>query len=295
MADIKWVKITTDIFTNRKTRQIEAMPEGDTMVLIWIKLICLAGQINDGGNIYLTEDIPYTPESLARELGRDAGVIHLALDTFSKFNMIDINENGVIHLTGWDEYQSVNGMERAKLKHRESQKRYRDKQKVKELEEGNPTRDITRDVTVTSPSYSYSPSPSISRSYSSSQSDSEADTVYTADITDTASKASHKTKKKESKKLYGEYKNVRLTDGEMEKLQEQFPDWMDRIDRLSEYIATKGDKYKNHLAVMRSWARRDTEKQDRASPIQVFRHERTHSEKVADMMAEAMELAAEEV
>ena len=94
MAEIKWVKLATDIFSNRKIRQIEAMPEGDTMVLVWVKLLCLAGQINDNGNIYLTEGVPYTPESLAREFGRDANIVHLALETFSKFNMVDCDEDG---------------------------------------------------------------------------------------------------------------------------------------------------------------------------------------------------------
>ena len=57
---------------------------------------------------------------------------------------------------------------------------------------------------------------------------------------------------------YGLYKNVLLTDEEMGKLQQEYPDdWEDRIERLSEYIASKGAKYKNHLATIRTWAKRD--------------------------------------
>ena len=60
---------------------------------------------------------------------------------------------------------------------------------------------------------------------------------------------------------YGFYKNVLLTDEEVVKLQEEFPhDYADRIDRLSEYIASTGKKYKSHLATIRSWARKDAEK-----------------------------------
>ena len=59
-------------------------------------------------------------------------------------------------------------------------------------------------------------------------------------------------------RIYGEYRNVKLTDEDLEKLKTEFPvDWQDRIERLSEYIAEKGDKYKNHLAVIRNWARKD--------------------------------------
>lgn len=62
---------------------------------------------------------------------------------------------------------------------------------------------------------------------------------------------------KEIKKVYGTYQNVLLTDEEFQKLKAEFPDWQERIDRLSEYIESKGAKYKNHLATIRSWARRD--------------------------------------
>ena len=62
---------------------------------------------------------------------------------------------------------------------------------------------------------------------------------------------------KNIKKVYGTYQNVFLTDEEFQKLKAEFPDWQERIDRLSEYIESKGAKYKNHLATIRSWARRD--------------------------------------
>ena len=63
---------------------------------------------------------------------------------------------------------------------------------------------------------------------------------------------------------YGAYNNVLLTDEDMSKLQEEFPmDWPGRIERLSEYIASTGKKYKNHLTTIRSLARKDTKPQGR--------------------------------
>ena len=60
---------------------------------------------------------------------------------------------------------------------------------------------------------------------------------------------------------YGAYKNVLLADEDMDKLQEEFPqDWPGRIERLSEYMASTGKKYKNHLATIRNWAKRDVSK-----------------------------------
>ena len=59
------------------------------------------------------------------------------------------------------------------------------------------------------------------------------------------------------KHQYGEYKNVLLTDDELDKLKAEYADWADRIERLSGYIAAKGDQYKSHYAVIRNWARKD--------------------------------------
>lgn len=67
---------------------------------------------------------------------------------------------------------------------------------------------------------------------------------------------------KEVKEVYGELDNVLLTIEEYEKLKERFPlDYMERVDKLSEYIASKGDKYKSHYATILSWSRNDKVKE----------------------------------
>lgn len=58
---------------------------------------------------------------------------------------------------------------------------------------------------------------------------------------------------------YGAYRNVLLSDEDLAKLREEFPDWEARIERLSEYIASTGKSYKNHLATIRAWAKRDAQ------------------------------------
>lgn len=63
--------------------------------------------------------------------------------------------------------------------------------------------------------------------------------------------------KKPVKHKYGEYNNVLLTDDELEKLQTEYPDWSERIERLSSYIASTGKSYKSHYATIRNWARKD--------------------------------------
>ena len=66
--------------------------------------------------------------------------------------------------------------------------------------------------------------------------------------------------KKEPRRKYGEYSNVLLSDTDLAKLKAEFPtDWEERIEKLSNYMESKGVSYKNHLATIRNWARRDRE------------------------------------
>lgn len=128
MADVKWIKITTDIFDNKKIKLIESMPEGDAIIVIWFKLLMTAGNINDGGNIYFTKDIPYTEQMLSTVFNRPLPVIQLALSTFEKFNMIEFVDD-VIQVSNWQKYQNVDGLEKIReqtrarvAKHREQKR-----------------------------------------------------------------------------------------------------------------------------------------------------------------------------
>lgn len=86
------------------------------------------------------------------------------------------------------------------------------------------------------------------------------DTTNTNTSSNSNSSTSTKVKAKPPKHRYGEYNNVLLSDEDMEKLRAEFPDWQERIDRLSGYIKSKGVTYKDHLATIRNWARREKPK-----------------------------------
>lgn len=88
MADVKWIKITTDMFDNRKIKHLRRLPEGDSIVLIWIMLLTLAGRCNANGMIFLTENIPYTPKMLADELDFEESIVRLALEALEQLGMI---------------------------------------------------------------------------------------------------------------------------------------------------------------------------------------------------------------
>lgn len=129
MADVKWIKVSTDMFeSNRKIKQIEMMPEGDTILVIWLKLLLLAGNVNDGGAIYLTPEIPYTEEMLATELRRPLNTVKMALTIFEKFGMIEIVDD-VLHLSAWEKYQNTEKLNEIREYNRLAQQRSRERRK----------------------------------------------------------------------------------------------------------------------------------------------------------------------
>lgn len=141
MAEVKWVKLTTDMFDNRKIKHLRKLPDGNNIVLIWIMLLTMAGRCNAGGMIFLTENIPYTPKMLADELGFEENTVILALQALENLNMI-VTDNGFFAIAGWEEYQNIEGMCKIREQNRIRQAKYKEKQK---LLQGN----VSGNVTVT--------------------------------------------------------------------------------------------------------------------------------------------------
>lgn len=140
-ADIKWIKITTDIFDDEKIRLIEGMPERDTLVVIWFKLLTMAGRTNDNGSIYISKKMPTTDEMLATIFNRPLNTIRMALSTFESFGMIEINDH--IEIVNWEKHQNIDGMEKIRKQNADRQKKF--KEKKKELL----SLDVKSNVTVT--------------------------------------------------------------------------------------------------------------------------------------------------
>ena len=129
MSDVKWIKITTDMFDNRKIRHLRKLPEGNSIVLIWVMLLAMAGKCNDHGKIYLTESIPYTPKMLADELDFEENTVQLALQALEQLDMI-VLEDGYFSITGWEEHQNIEGMDRIREQTRKRVAKHREKQKA---------------------------------------------------------------------------------------------------------------------------------------------------------------------
>lgn len=127
MADIKWIKITVDMFDNRKIKHLRRLPDGNNIVLIWVMLLTMAGRCNSGGMIFLTENIPYTPKMLADELDFEEATVQLALTALEQLGMVSTSSNGFLMVDGWENHQNIEGMEKIRESKRLAQARWRAK------------------------------------------------------------------------------------------------------------------------------------------------------------------------
>ena len=225
MSDVKWIKIYTNMFDNRKIKQIETLPEGDAILVIWLKLLTLAGNVNDSGLVYFTKDIPYTDQMLSAQFNKPLSTIQLALSVFIKYNMIEITDD-ILHISNWEEYQNIDGMEKIKEQTRLRVQKHRDKQKLIDC-------NATCNVTVTQCN--------------------AIDIDIEEDIKNKNIDINNIPSSKPKKHKYGEYQNVLLTDEEYNKLHQDYPNASELITYLDEYIEMKGYKAKSHNLAIRKW------------------------------------------
>lgn len=240
MAEVKWIKIVTDVFDDEKILMIESMPEADGMIVIWFKLLCLAGKQNNSG-VFQMGQMPYTDEMFSTIFRRPLNTVRLALKTFEQFGMIEIINNTVT-IPNWGKHQNIDQIEARNAYMKNYMREYREKQKL--ISSGKPFCKLNGKANV-----------------------SEADKNREEEIREEKNRGDKNgdedinvpTKPpKAVRHKYGFYEQVLLTDEDYEKLKAEFPhDYSERIARLDEYIASTGKKYKNHLATIRSWARKD--------------------------------------
>ncbi|EJQ03355.1 MULTISPECIES: phage replisome organizer N-terminal domain-containing protein [Bacillus] len=130
MAEVKWIKLSTSMFEDEKIRLIESMPEADTLLIIWIRLLAQAGKTNASGYIFLSKNIPYSDEMLATLFNRPIATVRLALQTFQQFGMIEITEDQYICISNWEKHQNVDGLEKIREQNRLRKQKQREKLKL---------------------------------------------------------------------------------------------------------------------------------------------------------------------
>lgn len=126
--DVKWIKIATDIFDDEKIAIIESMPDADTLIVVWFKILTLSGKVSIDGVLMIKETLPYTEEMLASIFRRKQSQISLALKTFEMLGMIEII-NGVVTISNWSKHQKLDLIEARREYQKEYMKSRRNKQK----------------------------------------------------------------------------------------------------------------------------------------------------------------------
>lgn len=133
MADVKWIKLSVNMFDDEKIKLIKTMPEGDKIIVIWVQLLCLAGKTNDGGLVYMGQNMAYTEEMLATLFDEKLNIVRIAIQTLEQFGMIEVTDNGLIGITNWEKHQSTDKMARMKEQSRIRQQKYYYRNKLREL------------------------------------------------------------------------------------------------------------------------------------------------------------------
>ena len=128
MAEIKWIKICTDLFDDEKIMLIESLPKGDTILLIWIKLLCLAGKQNNSGVFQINGKIAYNDEMFSKIFRKNINTIRIALKTFERFGMIEMIEN-VVTIPNWEKHQNIDKLSGIREYNRLAQQKSRAKKK----------------------------------------------------------------------------------------------------------------------------------------------------------------------
>lgn len=242
MADVKWIKIITDIFDDEKILLIESLPEADSIIVIWFKLLCLAGKQNNSGVFMMGNSMPYTDSMLATIFRRKETTVQLALQTFQQFGMVEIID-GVITIPNWEKHQNIDQLEKMKEQTRKRVAKHREKQKSLA---GNVSCNVTNNVTVTECNGIDKIREDKKRLEEIRKEERENEIIRTE---------------------YGKFNNVFLSEEEFQKLQDKFPsDFQEKIEYLSSYMQRTGKTYADHYEQILYWDKQDKEKQSQPQP-----------------------------
>ncbi len=275
-----WLKLKEDFFEDDAIEWLEEQKNGKEYALFYLKL-CLKSLKSNGTLIRRvgTMLVPYDTEKLAEITRSDFDTVVVAMELLKQIGLIEILDSGAIYISSLADMVGSESRSAERMRQlRERRKNliepkdasqcdnnvtesdaqcHREIELEKEIElEIEKERDNeTAEPFLPSPAQKEKPKNSL-------LTDDEYKMIVKAIETAEQKKESDKEPEKKSKPQkhqYGEYKNVLLTDDEYQKLTETYPDYSERIERLSGYIASTGKAYKSHYATIRNWAKRDGE------------------------------------
>lgn len=244
-----YMRLKENFFDSNEIKLLESLPDGYLYSNILLKLYLMSLKRN--GCLMLNDKIPYNAQMIATITRHQQGTVEKALGLFEEFGLIDVMDTGAIYMLDIQSYIGKSSSEADRK--RQYRERIAEEKKAALPAPEEDLEDPENDPADKCPD-------NFGQTFTRDR-DRNRDIDREIEETPAAPPPPLPSSKEEKPKKhkYGEYKNVLLTDKELDKLKTEFSDWEIRIERLSSYMASTGKRYKSHLATIRNWAKRDAE------------------------------------
>ena len=246
------MKLKEDFFDQREIVVLEGSKDGILYVNILLKMYLKSLQHN--GKLLLNEQTPLSAEMIALLTRHEVGTVERAMRAFMQLGLVIVQEDDIYYMP---EIEQMTGKGSSDAERKARYRRQKAEENTLLLEDKNTGMGQNWDNV---PPVSQIFPPEI-RDKSIENRDKNLDKRECEREKDT-----HPPEKEENEAhFYGRYDNVILTDKEMEILKSDFPtDYLSMIEHLSEYMASYGKTYKNHLATMELWKKADMKEEQKA-------------------------------
>ncbi len=250
MAEVKWIKITTDIFDDEKILLVESLPDAYAIITVWFKLLCLAGKQNNSGVFMMSNKIAYTDKMLATIFRMKEATVTMALQTFEQFGMIELVD-GVITIPNWDKHQSLDAYEKKKKR----DKLYQQKRRANQRALIQKSSDKSSDIVVSEKEREEEKEKEREK-----EEDVAVATGKTDSDTDTDTDSENEIDPESVLQAF-RYGNIHLTDYQIgdliDKMGGNYKTFDVYVDRLSEWKADKGATFTNDYEMILKWYKKD--------------------------------------
>lgn len=106
MGQVGWIKISTDIFSNRKIKILLKEKDGDTYFRLWIQILTIAGECNRNGGLYISDNVPFKIEDFTNIIGKSSKTFTKVFQKFIDLGMLIYKDN-TYFVKNWNKYQSI--------------------------------------------------------------------------------------------------------------------------------------------------------------------------------------------
>lgn len=225
-----WLKLKEDFFTDKRIKRLRRISGGDTYTIIYLKLLLLS--LKNSGKIYYDGVETDFIKELALTIDETEDDVMVTVNYLVAQNLMEIIvENDEYFLT---EIPNLIGSETASTRRSRKSRAYRENQKVLQCNTNATLGNLLQQ---------------------------NCNTEIEKEIDIELEKEGERKKQSLPPTLYGEYKNIRLTDEEYQRLTDKLQGHTDTmIEKLSRYIKSSGKIYQDHYVTILNWYEQDKER-----------------------------------